>query len=101
MTTISLLPLPNEEAARLIEALLERPLPLADAQPELLERAGGNPLFAEQYVRMLSERGTSGGLPESVHGVIAARLDALPPEEKRLMQEASILGKLASKADCL
>src|SRR5207253_7295556 len=51
------------------------------------------PLFAEQYVRMLAERGTTGELPESVQGIIAARLDALPREEKELLQEASVHGK--------
>jgi class 3 adenylate cyclase len=93
-TTISLLPLPDEQTTQLIEALLKRSLELADARPELLERAGGNPLFAEQYVRMLAERGTTGDLPESVQGVIAARLDALPEEEKQLLQEAAVLGKV-------
>ena len=66
----------------------------AEKQQALLERAGGNPLFAEQYVRMLTERGTTGELPESVQGVIAARLDALPRNEKDLLQEAAVHGKV-------
>jgi len=93
-TAISLQPLGEEEAARLISALLEQPLLLADDQRTLLERAGGNPLFAEQYVRMLTERGTTGELPESVQGVIAARLDALPRAEKELLHEAAVHGKV-------
>jgi class 3 adenylate cyclase/tetratricopeptide (TPR) repeat protein len=93
-TTISLQPLADEDTVRLISALLERPIQLADEQRTLLDRAGGNPLFAEQYVRMLSERGTAGELPESVQGVIAARLDALPRAEKELLQEASVHGKV-------
>lgn len=93
-TTISLQPLGDEETARLISAVLERPLQPADEQRTLLDRAGGNPLFAEQYVRMLSERGTTGELPESVQGVIAARLDALPRAEKEFLQEASVHGKV-------
>jgi class 3 adenylate cyclase len=93
-TTISLQPLPDEDAARLISALLQRPLQLADEQRTLLERTGGNPLFAEQYVRMLSERGLTGELPESVQGVIAARLDALPRAEKELLHEAAVHGKV-------
>jgi class 3 adenylate cyclase len=92
-TTISLQPLADDATARLISALLQQPLQLADEQGALLERAGGNPLFAEQYVRMLAERGTTGELPESVQGVIAARLDALPRAEKELLQEASVHGK--------
>jgi class 3 adenylate cyclase len=93
-TTISLQPLADDDTARLISALLEQPLQLADERRALLDRAGGNPLFAEQYVRMLAERGTTGELPESVQGVIAARLDALPPSEKELLQEAAVLGKV-------
>ena len=93
-TTISLQPLADEDAARLISALLQRPVQLADEQRTLLERAGGNPLFAEQYVRMLLERGLTGELPESVQGVIAARLDALPRAEKELLHEAAVHGKV-------
>ena len=93
-TTISLQPLAEKDAARLIGTLLEQPLQLADEQRALLERAGGNPLFAEQFVRMVSERGDTGELPESVQGVIAARLDALPREEKELLQEAAVHGKV-------
>ena len=93
-TTISLQPLGEQETARLVSSLLERPLQLADEQRALLERAGGNPLFAEQYVRMLTERGTTGDLPESVQGVIAARLDSLPREEKALLQDAAVHGKV-------
>jgi len=93
-TTISLQPLADDDSARLISALLGQPLQLAEEQRALLERAGGNPLFAEQYVRMLAERGTTGELPESVQGVIAARLDALPRREKELLQEAAVLGKV-------
>jgi predicted ATPase len=93
-TTISLQPLAEAETARLISALLEQPLQLADQQRSLLERAGGNPLFAEQFVRMVSERGETSELPESVQGVIAARLDALPHREKGLLQEAAVHGKV-------
>ena len=94
VTTISLQPLRDADAARLVAALLDRPLQLAEEQRIVLEQAGGNPLFAEQYVRMLSERGTTDVLPESVQGVIAARLDALPAGEKGLLQVAAVHGKV-------
>ena len=93
-TTISLPPLGDEETARLISALLGQPVQLAKDQQALLERAGGNPLFAEQYVRMLGERGTAADLPESVQSIIAARLDALPAAEKELLQNAAVHGKV-------
>lgn len=93
-TTISLQPLPDEETARLVSTLLERPLQLADEQRLLLERAGGNPLFAEQFVRVLLEQGSTGELPHSVQGLIAARLDALPAAEKAVVQEAAVHGRV-------
>ena len=59
-----------------------------------MARAGGNPLYAEQYARMLRERTTGElTLPENVQGIIAARLDWLEPEQKALLQDASVRGK--------
>lgn len=75
--TISLSPLDRDETARLIAALLDRSVLPAETQAELLARAGGNPLYAEQFVRMLGERGdVVAELPENVQGIIAARLFA-------------------------
>src|SRR6266545_4153445 len=91
---VSLAPLDDVETAKLIAGLLDRPVLPAETQEQLLERAGGNPLYAEQFARMLAERGEAGELPETVQGIIAARLDALAPEEKALLQDASVIGKL-------
>jgi tetratricopeptide (TPR) repeat protein len=95
-TTLSLSPLADEETAQLIRSLSERPVMAAETQQALLARAGGNPLYAEQYVRMLEERGDAEDLPlpETVQGIIAARLDALPAEEKSLLQTAAVMGKV-------
>jgi class 3 adenylate cyclase/tetratricopeptide (TPR) repeat protein len=94
--TVALAPLSDEETAKLISALSDRPLLEAETQSALLDRAGGNPLYAEQYVRMLAERGSAEDLPlpESVQGIIAARLDSLPLEEKALLQDAAVIGKV-------
>ena len=94
--TVSLSPLSVEETASLIEALLERPALPAELQSGLLDRAGGNPLYAEQFVRMLGERPGGDGLPlpETVQGIIAARLDSLPADEKELLQDAAVVGKV-------
>jgi class 3 adenylate cyclase len=94
--TVSLAPLSDDETALLISALSERPLLPAETQQTLLDRAGGNPLYAEQYVRMLAERESAEDLPlpESVQGIIAARLDALPVAEKALLQDAAVVGKV-------
>ncbi|MGZ4407809.1 MAG: AAA family ATPase [Gaiellaceae bacterium] len=92
--TLSLPPLQDEETALLFSALLESPVLEAGTQAELLARAAGNPLYAEQYARMLAERGTTEELPETVQGIIAARLDVLSEVEKRLLQDASVVGKV-------
>ncbi|MFL5930286.1 MAG: ATP-binding protein [Gaiellaceae bacterium] len=98
-TTISLSPLTQAETATLVHSLLERAVLPAEVQAGLLERAGGNPLYAEEFARIALERNALGGaetlpLPESVQGLIAARLDALSEEEKALVQDASVLGKV-------
>ncbi len=97
--TISLSPLSDDETARLLGELLEQAVMPAALQSALLSRAGGNPLYAEEFVRMLSERGAHSQydelpLPDSIQGIIAARLDALPAEEKVVLQDASVIGRL-------
>jgi class 3 adenylate cyclase/tetratricopeptide (TPR) repeat protein len=94
-TTINLAPLTDEETARLISTLLEQAV-LPETLQALLERAGGNPLYAEEFVRLLADRGqvsASEEMPDSVQALIAARLDTLSPERKSLLQDAAVLGK--------
>jgi class 3 adenylate cyclase/tetratricopeptide (TPR) repeat protein len=92
--TLSLAPLTGNETAELVHALLERAAIPADLQATLLERAGGNPLYAEEFVRLLDERSDGAALPETVQGIIAARLDVLERDEKELLQDAAVLGRL-------
>jgi predicted ATPase len=87
--TISLGPLDDADTARIVAGALERSVLPADTQSELLARADGNPLYAEQYAHMLAEGSGAETLPESVQGIIAARLDLLSAEEKSLLQEAA------------
>ena len=94
-TTVSLAPLGDEETARLVLALLGQPLLEADVHRQLVERAAGNPLYAEEFVRMLEAGGSiDGQLPETVQGIVTARIDLLPAEEKELLQHAAVLGKV-------
>jgi class 3 adenylate cyclase/tetratricopeptide (TPR) repeat protein len=105
-TTLELDPLSNDETARLVADLLEAPNLPPELRSALLSGAGGNPLYAEEYVRMLVDRGllrTDGAalelagpalpLPESVQAIVAARLDALPADEKTLVQAAAVVGR--------
>jgi class 3 adenylate cyclase len=91
--TISLSALGSDDTARLIAQLLERSVLPAETQAVLLAKAGGNPLYAEQFVRMFVERGAATEIPENLQGIIASRLDSLAPHEKSLLQDASVLGK--------
>jgi class 3 adenylate cyclase len=92
--TISLAPLTETETAQLLEGLIETPAVDPGTHEELLARAGGNPLYAEQYARVLLERGDFSELPETVQGIIAARLDALSEGEKLLLQDAAVMGQV-------
>src|SRR5579884_1707132 len=96
VSTIALTPLSDDEAAQIIQAVLDRSALPAATQQALVERAGGNPLYAEQFARLYLERGSADDLPlpETVQGLIAARIDGLSAEEKRLLQDASVLGKV-------
>jgi len=92
-TTLSLSALSDEETTQLVHALLERPVLPAETQAELLARAGGNPLYAEEFSRLVVEGRRPDQLPESVQGLIAARLDSLPDDEKALLQDAAVVGR--------
>jgi class 3 adenylate cyclase/tetratricopeptide (TPR) repeat protein len=97
--TLSLSPLSDDQTARLLAALFERSVLPAETQSALLQRAGGNPLYAEEFVRMMADRDLDMGdedlpLPESVQGIVAARLDALSQDEKALLQDGAVIGKV-------
>ncbi|HEX3327176.1 MAG TPA: adenylate/guanylate cyclase domain-containing protein [Actinomycetota bacterium] len=108
ITVVSLARFNDSEIAQLISSLLSQAVLPAEIHAALLERAGGNPLYAEEFIRMLRDRGilkakgkvlalerdTDIPLPESIHALIAARLDTLSPERKSLLQDASVAGKV-------
>jgi class 3 adenylate cyclase len=90
--SLPLEPLGGQDAAQLALHLLG-----ADAKAaEVAEAAEGNPLFIEQLAAVLGERGheEAGTLPTTIRGLVAARLDALPPEERDAILDASIVGRI-------
>jgi tetratricopeptide (TPR) repeat protein len=104
-TSLYVEPLATEPMSRLLEGLVPG-LP-ADLAARIRERAFGIPLFAVETVRMLLDQGLvveDGGLyravgsleslevPESLHALIAARLDRLGEAERQILQDASVLG---------
>jgi class 3 adenylate cyclase/tetratricopeptide (TPR) repeat protein len=101
-------PLPPESADKLLETLLGSDASVRPLKALLIERTEGNPLFLEESVRALVETGALVGeagayrlaraadaiqVPATVQAILATRIDRLPPELKRLLQAASVIGK--------
>ena len=106
-TQLRLDPLPPASAAEVLQALLGDDPSLAPLTPLLIARTAGNPFFLEESVRTLVETGGLVGetgayrlaqplqsiqVPATVQAVLAARIDRLPPEAKRLLQTAAVIG---------
>ena len=106
-TQLRLDPLPPASADALLQALLGDDPSLAPLKQLLIARTEGNPFFLEESVRTLVETGVLVGesgayrlaqalpaiqVPATVQAVLAARIDRLPPEEKRLLQTAAVIG---------
>ncbi|HEU4424872.1 MAG TPA: AAA family ATPase, partial [Pilimelia sp.] len=103
--TITLPPLRDAGIASLLAHLFGQEA-LANILGPLVELAGGNPLYAHEYVRMLTDRGAlrqSGAgwtldtghdlpMPDSVHGVIANRVDLLEPQDRTILLAAAVVG---------
>jgi predicted ATPase len=106
-TQLRLDPLPPASAAEVLQALLGDDAGLTPLVRLLIARTEGNPFFLEESVRTLVETGLLVGapgayrlaqplatlhVPATVQAVLAARIDRLPPEEKRLLQTAAVIG---------
>src|SRR5262249_40850051 len=106
-TQLRLDPLPPARAEEVLRALLGDDPSLAPLTPLLVGRTEGNPFFLEESVRTLAEPGVLVGapgtyrvaqalpsiqIPATVQAVLAARIDRLPPEVKRLLQTAAVIG---------
>ncbi|MEP6910005.1 MAG: adenylate/guanylate cyclase domain-containing protein [Actinomycetota bacterium] len=97
-TALPLAPLNATESAELAARLLpgldegER----AERASALAATAEGNPLFIEELAAAMNETGSGGdaSLPTTIRGIVAARLDGLPPAERALLLDAAVLGKV-------
>jgi len=100
-------PLAPENAQELLDALLGTDATLAPLKLLLVRKTEGNPFFLEESVRTLVETKALAGnrgayqlakavdaiqVPATVQAILAARIDRLPPEEKRLLQVAAVIG---------
>jgi adenylate cyclase len=114
-TVIRLAPLPSEDIQALVAQLFGRvdDVAFARVQHFVATRAGGNPLFVEEIVRTLVSTGVlvrEGGrwrctracdavnIPPTLHGLLLSRVDRLPGDARRLLQEAAVLGNVFEEA---
>jgi predicted ATPase len=92
-------PLSDDDAAQLLDTLLAQSALSAETTASVVGRVGGNPLYIEEFARAIASRPESVALPtlpETVQGVISARLDALPSEEKAVVHDAAVVGRVFS-----
>ncbi len=95
-TQMSLRRLAPTNSQRMLHSVLAEVTVPSELEQELLARADGNPFFLEELTRSVAEQAsyeTAFTIPETIHAVLAARMDRLPAAEKRLLQIASVLGK--------
>jgi len=105
--TVALAPLSDPETKSLVSGLLGQDPSVSGLGQTVAERAAGNPFFAEEIVRELAERGELVGetgayistaevaevsVPATLQATIAARIDRLPPEAKRTLSAAAVIG---------
>ena len=110
-TQIRIEPFARADAEEMLGVLIGGDPSVAPLVAALIERTGGNPFYLEESVRTLVERGTLSGepghyrltgavedihVPPSVHAVIAARIDRLRDDEKRLLQSAAAIGPIVA-----
>ncbi len=92
---IALEPLSRGEVGALLDALSEGDSLAADRRERIALAAEGNPLFVEQIAAMASEEQESGNLrvPPSINALLSERLDRLTPEERGVIERASVIGR--------
>jgi class 3 adenylate cyclase len=108
-SSVALDPLSEDDADRLVSLLLSVEELPRDVHRRILERAEGNPFFLEEIIRQLIDEGrieragdrwraVSGieevAIPDTIQGVLAARIDLLEPGDKRALQSAAVVGRV-------
>jgi class 3 adenylate cyclase len=108
MTELHLAPLSERDSQELVSNLLEIESLPANVRDLILAKAEGNPFFVEEVIRMLIDRGNLArqdgqwivakpintiDIPDTLQGVLIARIDRLPEDAKRVLQIASVIGR--------
>jgi predicted ATPase len=107
-TEVALSPMTSDDSRQLVANLLEIDSLPTSVRELIVERSDGNPFFVEEVIRMLIERGAlepegdtwvaSGSIdaveiPDTLHGLLLARIDALPADARRALLVASVIGR--------
>ena len=93
---VALRQLSSADSRDLVSAILHRSGLAVDEAMEILDKAEGNPLFLEELARSWVERSPADSetlVPDTIQGILTARIDRLPDLHKRLLQTASVLGR--------
>jgi class 3 adenylate cyclase len=108
LTEMRLQPLTDADSRALVANLLEIESLPDSVRDAILKRSEGNPFFVEEVIRMLIERGAivqrddrwianetimTVEIPETLHGLLLARIDQLPENAKRSLRVASVIGR--------
>jgi tetratricopeptide (TPR) repeat protein len=99
VTQIALQPLSPLHSRQVMQAVLGSGSLAETIGPQLLAKAEGNPLFLEELARTVAEQGGSQpalAVPDTIHAVLAARIDRLAPAEKQILQAAAVIGQQVS-----
>ena len=109
VTVVALRPLTEAQSERLVTELLGDSDPLQALLMDVRQKADGNPFFLEEILQRLidegalvrqdgrwvaTERAQTVRLPDTIHALLAARIDALPAAEKALLQQAAVVGRI-------
>jgi DNA-binding NtrC family response regulator/tetratricopeptide (TPR) repeat protein len=95
-TQMALPPLSPQESLSLVQAIFQTEPVQHSLVQTILAKAEGNPFFLEELARHVRERGdgrTEVTVPDTIHGVIMARIDRLPDDARRVLQAAGVLGR--------
>ncbi|MBV8160748.1 MAG: AAA family ATPase [Acidimicrobiia bacterium] len=94
-TTVRLAPLSPADSEALVTAFMPAGAAPGDVAASLVQRGTGNPLYLRELVAVVCGREGAETLPPTLQAILAARLDALPPEQKGAIQRVSVLGDVA------
>jgi predicted ATPase len=95
-TQLALHPLPPRDSHAVVASTLQRAQVPETLTQLILAKAEGNPFFLEELTRVVLERAdvlAEVAVPDTIQGVLMARIDRLPEESKRLLQTAAVLGR--------